>query len=161
MFGIITAGGETAGHALATTTYYILSHPKVHQKLVSELKTAFPNKTHDLEYLTLEKLPYLACVIKEGLRLSYSIPGRLPRVVETEDATFNGYRVPKGTIVSMSSWMLNRDPKSFPEPDHFEPERWSNPEKSRMLENKYFAPFGRGSRQCIGIQYATHSLILP
>jgi cytochrome P450 len=133
----------------------------VHKKLVSELKTAFPNKTHDLEYLTLEKLPYLACVIKEGLSLSYSIPGRLPRVIETEDATFNGYRVPKGTIVSMSSWMLNRDPKSFAEPDHFEPERWSNLEKSRMLENKYFAPFGRGSSQCIGIQYATRSLFLP
>lgn len=62
MFTVLTAGGETAGHALAMTTYYVLSNPEIHQKLVSELKTAFPNKKAGLEYLTLEKLPYLACV---------------------------------------------------------------------------------------------------
>lgn len=160
MFTVLTAGGETTGHALAMTTYYVLSNPEIHQKLVSELKTAFPNKKAGLEYLTLEKLPYLACVIKEGLRLSYGVPGRLPRVIETPDATFNGYRVPKGTIVSMSTWMLHRDPKNFPEPEQFIPERWSDPAKSRTLENKYFAPFGRGSRQCVGMQYATYASFL-
>jgi cytochrome P450 len=155
MFTVLTAGGETTGHALAMTTYYVLSKADIRQKLVSELKSAFPNKKADLEYLTLEKLPYLSCVIKEGLRLSYGVPGRLPRVIEAPDATFNGYRVPKGTIVSMSTWMLHRDPKNFPEPEQFIPERWSDPAKSRTLENKYFAPFGRGSRQCVGMQYAT------
>ena len=153
MFTILTAGGETSGNAMTMITYYVLSDPEIHQKLVSELKAAFPEKKTDLEYLTLEKLPYLTSVIKEGLRLSYGVPGRLPRVIETPDAVFNGYRVPKGTTVSMSSWMLNRNPQNFPEADEFIPDRWSDPAKTKTLENKYFAPFGRGSRQCVGMQY--------
>lgn len=154
MFTILTAGGETTGHAMTMITYYVLSSPEIYRKLVSELKTAFTDKQTTLEYLTLEKLPYLSGVIKEGLRLSYGVPGRLPRAIETPDAIFNGYRVPKGTIVSMSAWMLNRNPQTFPEPERFNPERWSDPEKSKILENKYFAPFGKGSRQCVGMQYA-------
>jgi cytochrome P450 len=154
MFTILTAGGETTGHAMTMITYYVLSNPEVYRKLVLELKTAFTDKQTTLEYLTLEKLPYLSSVIKEGLRLSYGVPGRLPRVIETPDAIFNGYRVPKGTIVGMSAWMLNRNPQNFPEPEQFIPERWSDLEMSKRLENKYFAPFGRGSRQCLGMQYA-------
>jgi cytochrome P450 len=154
MFTILTAGGETTGNAMTIITYYVLSDPEIYRKLVSELKTAFTEKQTSLEYLRLEKLPYLSGVIKEGLRLSYGVPGRLPRVIETPDAIFNGYRVPKGTTVSMSAWMLNRNPQNFPEPEKFIPERWSVPEKSKILENKYFAPFGKGSRQCVGMQYA-------
>jgi cytochrome P450 len=154
MFTILTAGGETTGNAMTIITYYVLSDPEIYRKLVSELKTAFTEKQTSLEYLTLEKLPYLSGVIKEGLRLSYGVPGRLPRVIETPEAIFNGYRVPKGTTVSMSAWMLNRNPQNFPEPEKFIPERWSDPEKSKILENKYFAPFGKGSRQCVGMQYA-------
>ncbi|CZR67799.1 related to cytochrome P450 CYP3/CYP5/CYP6/CYP9 subfamilies [Phialocephala subalpina] len=154
MFTILTAGGETTGHAMTMITYYVLSNPEIYRKLVSELKTAFPEKQTTFDYLTLEKLPYLSSVIKEGLRLSYGVPGRLPRVIETPDAIFNGYRVPKGTTVGMSAWMLNRNPQNFPEPEQFIPERWSDPEKSKRLENKYFAPFGRGSRQCVGMHLA-------
>ncbi|KFY83897.1 hypothetical protein V500_09804 [Pseudogymnoascus sp. VKM F-4518 (FW-2643)] len=154
MFTILTAGGETTGHAMTVITYYVLSNPDIYEKLVSELKMAFPNKKTNLEYLKLEKLPYLTSVIKEGLRLSYGVPGRLPRSIETPDAVFNGYCVPKNTTVSMSAWMLNRNPQNFPEPDQFIPERWSDPAKTKRLENKYFAPFGRGSRQCLGMHLA-------
>jgi cytochrome P450 len=156
MFTILTAGGETTGNAMTIITYYVLSNLEVYQRLVLELKTAFTNKEIPLDYLTLEKLPYLSSVIKEGLRLSYGVPGRLPRVIETPDAIFNGYRVPKGTVVGMSAWMMNRDPQNFPDPEQFIPERWSNPNKTQKLENKYFAPFGRGSRQCVGMQYVLY-----
>ena len=155
MFTILTAAGETTGHAMAMITYYTLSNPEIYRKLVAELKTAFPNEQATLQYLKLEKLPYLSAVIKEGLRLSHGVPGRLPRVIETPDAIFNGYRVPKGTTVGMSAWMMNRNPQNFPEPEKFIPERWSDSEKSKGIENKYFAPFGRGSRQCVGMQYAS------
>jgi cytochrome P450 len=152
-FTIVTAAAETTGHAMAMITYYVLSDPEISQMLVSELKTAFPNKKTDLDYLTLEKLPHLTDVIKEGLRLSYGAPGRLPRVIETPDAIFNGYHVPKGTTVGMSIWMMHRNPEIYPEPERFIPGRWKHPEKSKRLDNKYFVPFSRGSRQCVGMQY--------
>jgi cytochrome P450 len=159
MFTILTAAAETTGHTMTITTYYVLSNPIIHQTLVAELKTAFPDKKTNLDYLTLEKLPYLTAVIKEGLRLSYGVVGRLPRVIETDEAIFNGYHVPKGTTVGMSSWMMNRNPDNYPDPDKFDPERWTNPEVAKRLD-KYFVPFSRGSRQCVGMQYVP-SLPLP
>jgi cytochrome P450 len=60
--------------------------------------------------------------------------GRLPRVVPEPGATFNGYFVPGGTIIGMSSWFMHRNPDIFPEPMKFDPERWLNPENARMLE---------------------------
>jgi cytochrome P450 len=152
MFAILTAAAETTGHAMTVITYYVLANTTIHQRLVKELKAAFPDRKTNLDFRTLEKLPYLTAVIKEGLRLSFSPPGRLPRVIETPDAVFNGYRVPKGTTVGMSLWMMHRNPEIYPEPEKFIPDRWIDPEKSKKLENKYFVPFSRGSRQCIGMQ---------
>lgn len=152
MFTILTAAAETTGHSMTMITYYVVSNPEIYQKLVSELKAAFPDKKTKLDYLTLEKLPYLTAVIKEGLRLSYGSPGRLPRVTETPDAVFNNYRVPKGTTVGMSIWMMHRSPEIYPDPAKFIPERWTSPEQSKKLD-KYFVPFSRGSRMCVGMQY--------
>ena len=158
MFTILTAAAETTGHAMAVATYHVLTNPKIYQILVVELEAAFPDKKTNLDYQTLEKLPYLTSVIKEGLRLSYSVPGRLPRVIETSDAVFNGYRVPQGTTVGMSLWMMHRDPEIYTEPEKFLPDRWKDPEKSKKLDNKFFVPFSRGSRQCVGKQYAPNFL---
>jgi cytochrome P450 len=151
MFTILTAAADTSGHAMTTTTYYILSNPDIYSALVAELKATFPERTTNLEYLTLEKLPYLTGVIKEGLRFTYGVPGRLPRMIETPEATFNGYTVPRGTIVGMSSWLMHRDPSIWPEPDKFMPERWLDLVKAKKLD-KYLVAFTKGSRQCIGMQ---------
>jgi cytochrome P450 len=80
-------------------------------------------------------------------------------MIETAQATFNGYTVPRGTIVGMSSWMMHRDPNIWPRPDTFSPERWLNPDKARKLE-KYLVAFTKGSRQCIGMQYVPNSFLV-
>lgn len=53
------------------------------------------------------------------------------------------------TTVSMSSWLMHRDPTAFPDPTKFQPERWLSPDKS-SLQEKYFVPFSKGGRMCIG-----------
>ena len=159
-FTILTAAADTSGHAMAIITYYVVSNPDVYRTLTAELKNAFPDDTTNLEYLELEKLPYLTAVIKEGLRLAYGVPGRLPRMVETPDATFNGYTVPHGTIVGMSSWMMHRDPRIWAQPVKFVPDRWLDHTKAKKLE-KYLVPFTRGSRQCIGMQYVSAFVLTP
>jgi cytochrome P450 len=92
-------------------------------------------------------------VIKEGLRLSFGVPGRLPRVVPKGGATFNGYTLSEGTVVSMSSWILHQDEDYFPNPTTFDPDRWSEPHEAQRLE-KAFVPFGKGSRACVGMNLA-------
>jgi cytochrome P450 len=144
-------------------TYFVVSNPEIYRTLTAEFKAAFPDRTDHLDYMCLDKLPYLTAVIKEGLRLSYGTPGRLTRMVEIPEATFNGYTVPRGTIVGMSSWMVHRDPTIWPEPERFLPERWLDPAQAKKLE-KYFVSFSKGSRQCIGMQYESllplHSMSL-
>ena len=149
-FTILSAAADTTGHMMTTTAYYIISNADIYHTLTAELKTAFPDAAAKLDYLTLEKLPYLTAVIKEGLRLSFGVPGRLPRMIEKDEAVFNGYSVPRGTIVGMSSWLMHRDPNVFPNPDSFEPARWLDPATVGKLEKNLVA-FGRGSRQCIGM----------
>jgi len=89
-------------------------------------------------------------VIKEGLRLSFGVPGRLPRTVPEEGATFHGYFIPAGYIVSMSSWTLHRNAEVFPDPMHFDPERWMDPSTFFKLEHS-IVPFSRGNRGCVGM----------
>jgi cytochrome P450 len=150
-FTILTAAADTTGNAMTMTSYYVISNPKIYSTLTAELERAFPGSTTNLDYATLQKLPYLTAVIKEGLRLSFGVPGRLPRMIETQDVVLNGYSIPRGTVVGMSSWLMHRNPNIFPNPDIFLPERWLDPVNTAKLE-KSFVAFGKGSRQCLGIQ---------
>ncbi|KAH0566183.1 hypothetical protein GP486_000415 [Trichoglossum hirsutum] len=150
--GVVAASSETTGNALTFATYNVLANKRIHAKLTEELKESFPNPSSTLDFVTLEKLPYLNAVIKESLRLSFGIIGRLPRVTPSGDV-LNGYIIPPGTTVGMSSWLMHRNEDAFPEPDKFDPGRWLDPESAKLLE-KYLVPFSRGSRQCIGIPLA-------
>jgi len=93
-------------------------------------------------------------VIKEALRLSFGVVGRLPRIVPEPGATFNSHFLPAGTVVGTSSWQMHREPTIFPDPMKFSPERWlQSPEESNRL-NRYMVPFGKGSRMCVGMPLA-------
>jgi cytochrome P450 len=70
MTTILTAAADTSGHAMALITYHVVSNPDLYAALTTELKFAFPDHTDDLDYLTLEKLPYLTTVGKEWLGFS-------------------------------------------------------------------------------------------
>src|SRR5438045_8384453 len=120
-FTILTAAADTTGNTMAIATFYVLSDANIYHTLTAELKSAFPNPKAKLDFTTLEKLPYLAAVIKEGLRLSYGVPGRLPRMIEKDGAVFNGYAVPRGTIVGISQWLLSRRPNVFDKHHAFAP----------------------------------------
>ncbi|KAH8887271.1 cytochrome P450 [Thozetella sp. PMI_491] len=144
-----TAAADTTGNAMEMSVYHVITNRLIYEALTKELRQAFPNPNAELDYATLEKLPYLTGVVREGQRLSYGVISRLPRVTPEGGAVFNGYFVPSGTVVSMSSWMMHRDPDAFPLPDIFDPMRWMDPATVRTRE-KCLVSFSRGSRSCIG-----------
>lgn len=49
------------------------------------------------------------------------------------------------------------DPAHFPEPHAFRPERWLESEDDL---HRYWVPFGRGSRSCLGQHFATAELYI-
>ena len=86
-------------------------------------------------------------VIQEGLRLGYGVTTRLPRVVN-EPIQYDNWTIPAGTPVSMEPYSVLIDPKIFPEPHTFRPERWLSEDRL----DRYKVAFSKGSRQCIGIK---------
>jgi len=67
--------------------------------------------------------------------------------------TLGGYDIPRGSLVVVSPFITQRDPRFFPEPELFRPERWLDATAAERPRFSYF-PFGGGSRQCIGEQFA-------
>ncbi|KAH8984300.1 putative P450 monooxygenase [Lactarius hatsudake] len=162
---LFSAGSDTTALAATTISYHVLHNPEIQQRLVNELRTAWPVLEEVPRYEVVEKLPYLAilsgplqtAVIKEGLRM---FPGgaALPRVVPPEGATIAGTFVPGGTVVAQWFLCVVRSPAVFPDPDVFIPERWLGRD-AKTLEASLVS-FSKGPRSCIGVNLAYCNLYL-
>ena len=167
---LIGAGTVTTAHVLSTTVYHILANPPILYTLRAELKdAALPGDPSTsaakppLPLTQLERLPYLTATIKEGLRLSHAISHRNARIAQGRELQYRTWKIPPGTSVSMTGYILHTDPAIFPEPNEFRPERWMRQNRgdggSGGLD-KYLIPFGRGSRICLGMNLAYAELYL-
>jgi cytochrome P450 len=146
----LLAGHETTALALSWTWHLLAQHPEAEQKLRSELDRVLGGRTP--EFSDLAALSYTDSVIKESMRL-YPPAWSLARTVVSE-IKVRGYKIPAGSNIVMSQWILHRDPRYFSDAEKFVPERWLD-ERSRKLPRFAYFPFGGGSRQCIGAAFAT------
>ena len=149
---LVGAGTLTSTHMLAITTYHILANPPVLNTLMKELEEAIPDPATPCSLQNLEQLPYLSAVINEGLRVSYGSIHRLQRVHPDTALTFRDWTIPPGTPVGMDSLHMHSDPAIFSSPRNFDPARFLGPEKESR--QKHLFNFGRGTRQCIGMNLA-------
>ncbi len=105
----------------------------------------------------VKQLPYLERVIKESMRL-YP-PAWTTGREAMEDFELRGVRIPKGSQLLMSEWVVHRDPRWFPNPEAFDPDRWE-PEKVEGMPRYAYFPFGGGPRVCIGNHFAMMEAVL-
>jgi cytochrome P450 len=147
---MMLAGSETTATFLAGVTYLLLQHPETLMKLQNEIRSAFSSKKAITKESTL-KLQYLSGVIEEGLRLFPPAPFGLPRVCPPA-AVIDGCAIPTGTIVSVDSFAMSHDARSFSNPDEFRPERWIGGGKGDNLAAS--RPFSIGRRACLGFKLA-------
>ena len=148
----VTAGMETTAFALTTATFHLLENAEVLGKLKAELAESWDAEAARPPFTELEKLPLLTAVIKESLRLSIGVLGRLGRVNHQSSMRYDAWSIPPGTPISMSLRTILYDETIFPEPTSFQPERWLQGENSKDLD-KWLVVFSRGARRCIGEQY--------
>lgn len=149
---LVGAGTLTSTHMLSMTTYHVLMNPQILGRIMAELEEAIPDAAAPCSLQHLEQLPYLSAVVNEGLRISYGSIHRLQRVHPDNALAFLDWIIPPGTPVGMSSLHMHNDPAIFPKPRNFDPSRWMGPEKE--LRQKYLFNFGRGTRQCVGMNLA-------
>src|SRR5215470_17386246 len=117
---IFLAGHETTAIALSWTWWLLLQNPEAEVKLHAELDSVLGGRHPRMD--DLPRLTYTEKCITESLRL-YPPAWGIPRMA-LEDAEIAGYTIPKGSGVSVSSWVVHRDPRWFDDPLAFRPERW-------------------------------------
>ncbi|KAI9459892.1 putative P450 monooxygenase [Lactarius psammicola] len=158
---LLGGGSDTIATAAVTISYHVLHNPEVQQRLVNELRTAWPVLEEMPRYEVFEKLPYLAtrvlsslfqtAVVKEGLRM-FPEGASLPRVVPPEGATIAETFIPGGAVVGQSYVHVNFSPAVFSDPDAFIPDRWLG--KDAKAHEAALAVFSKGPRSCAGINLA-------
>lgn len=125
------------------------------QKLKEELASAClsSDRCEVPAVAQVENLPYLGAIIQETVRLHPGVMARQVRIspedpiLYTNKTTGVTYRVPPGTVTSMSPLVTHMQSNYFEEPYEFRPERWiDNPKLGR-----WFMGFARGSRNCLGL----------
>ncbi|KAK0634554.1 cytochrome P450 [Bombardia bombarda] len=154
------AGAETTGSTVGRALFEVLNSPAIYARLTKELREAFPDPDA-MSLPALERLPFLTGIIKEALRLNPGLPGHLPRTVPPSGppTVFNDIAIPPGATVSMSAWTMHHNAAAFPNPDVFDPLRWMDDDADRVREReRCLAPFGKGSRNCLGQNLAMAEL---
>lgn len=146
---LFVAGHETTANALTWTWYLLSQHPEVEAKLHEEVDAVLAGKLPTAD--DVARLRYTEMVFAESMRLYPPAWTLGRRVLNDYDA--GGYVVPAGSIVLMSQWVMHHDPRYYPEPFRFDPERWIPEAREARPKFSYF-PFGGGPRVCIGEQFA-------
>lgn len=151
---LFIAGFDTTSTALSYVTFCIAKHKDIQTKVRQEIKDVLrKNQQEDLDYdTTMKKLPYLEQVVKESLRL---FP---PALIFTSrrakaDFEYNGVRFKAGTCVMAPTYQVHTDPRYWPDPLVFDPNRFSA-ENERTIHKMAHQPFGLGPRRCVGMRMA-------
>ena len=146
---ILLAGHETTANALTWTWYLLARNPEAEARLHAELDRALGDRPPGAE--DMPALGYVERVLAESMRLFPPAWGIGRRAVADHDV--GGYTVPAGGLVAMSPYVVQRDPRWWPDPLRFDPDRFLPEARAARPRFAYF-PFGGGARQCIGESFA-------
>jgi cytochrome P450 len=152
---LFLAGHETTATALAWTWYLVGQSPEVESRLHEEVDRVLDGREPGIG--DIGSLPFVEKVVTESMRL-YPPAWIIGRRV-LQDYAIDGYVAPARSIVIISPYLLHRDPRFYPEPERFKPDRWT-PEFKASLPPFAYVPFGGGTRRCIGESFAMMELML-
>jgi cytochrome P450 len=152
---LFLAGHETTALAVSYTFYLLSRNPQVEAKLLEELNTVLGDPLSPEARLPgwddLPKLEYTRRVFAEAMRL-YPPAYATARIARHDDE-IAGVRIPKGSTLLVSQYVTHRDARFWPDPEQFDPDRFSPEAEAERPKFAYF-PFGGGPRRCIGEPFA-------
>lgn len=149
------AGHETSATALLWWSRLMAEHPAAAERAQAEVDQVLGRR--DPTPADLPSLPWLTATLKEAMRLYPPIAAVMTRRA-TADLRVQGYTIPRGTMLRITPWVLQRDPRSFPEPGAFRPERFMP--GAPAVPRGAWMPFGAGPRVCIGQHFAMQEMQL-
>jgi cytochrome P450 len=146
---IFIAGYETTANGLFWVWYVLARRPDLLERLQAEVDTVLAGRLPT--FADSMQLVYTRMFISETLRL-YSPSGFIPRTCAS-DSEIGGYHIPAGSLLFLSQYLVHRHPDFWERPHEFIPERF-DPNKPNEATRHAYLPFGSGTRQCIGNQFA-------
>ena len=146
---IFLAGYETVANALSWTWYLLSQNPECERRFHHEIDHQLQGRLPTFD--DVPRLRYVEMVLAESLRL-YPPAWAMGRYARA-DFRLGEFVLPAKTTVLMSQFITHRDPRFFPDPLRFDPERFTPEARARRTRLTYF-PFGAGVRQCIGESFA-------
>lgn len=146
---LFIAGHETTANALIWTWYLLSQNPEAEQKFHAEIDAVLGARLPGFD--DLPRLKYVEMVFSESMRLYPPAWGVGRR--NLNEYQIGDYTIPARSVLLMSPYVVHRDPRWYPEPLKFDPERWL-PDAAATRPKFSFFPFGGGARVCIGERFA-------
>lgn len=146
---LFLAGHETTANALTWTWYLLSQNPECEARLHREIDAVLDGRAPQMS--DLPQLRYTEMVFAEAMRLyppAWAV-GRMSKA----PFELGGIQIAAKSICIMSPYVLQRDARWFPDPEVFDPERWTPEARESRPKFSYF-PFGGGARVCIGERFA-------
>ena len=164
---ILLAGHGTTSATLASAVYSLATNSHVQERVREEIRNALANSTSgQLDYDTLNNLPYLDAVISETLRMypplafherqcseDYVLNANTPQLANRQ------IKIPRGTGIFVPIWAIHHMEEYYPEPTKFKPERFLPENKDELVPYTFLA-FVAGPRNCVGMRFALLELKL-
>ena len=140
------ASFETCQNGLVWALLLLDQHPQIARDLFDELQGSGAGSLPSYEQLV--ELPLLGAIVKESLRILTPVPQQI-RYAQV-DTSLNDYPLARRTKVVLSPFLTNRDPRLYPDPDRFRPDRWATISPSSYE----YSVFSGGPRGCPGYLFA-------
>ncbi|KDQ52240.1 hypothetical protein JAAARDRAFT_40360 [Jaapia argillacea MUCL 33604] len=155
---LYSGGADTSVSTIHSFFLAMVLYPEVQKKAQAEIDRVVGNDRLPT-YSDRENLPYVEAIISEVLRWKPVAPLGLPHRVMKDDV-HAGYHIPKDSIIIANIWQFLHDPRSYHDPEEFNPERFL-PTGTRAPEpDPRTVCFGFGRRTCPGIHLAEASVYL-
>lgn len=155
-FVFFVAGSETNSTASTLCMYELAKNPSIQEKLREDIKNTLQKHNNVISYESIMEMKYLDMVLNETLRKYPIAPDLLRMCRERYVLEVPGYDplvIEPGTMLWLSILGIQTDPEYYPEPDKFDPERFSEKGKIGRHPQTYL-PFGEGPRNCVGMRFA-------
>lgn len=153
---LMAAGYDTTASTISWVLYVLGRNLDIQEEVFSEIQSIFNNSTKKNTTQDLNQLDLLDRVIKETLRLYPPVPF-FARTLSDDVQLDHDYLLPKGTSIAVETTLLHRDPRYFPDPERFDPDRFL-PDNVHGRHPLAYIPFSAGARNCIGQKFGVYMM---